>query len=93
MRKHSTLLFVICVLTVACSASAAAEILIATAAPISGRYAWMGEQYKRGAEIVGDGFGVTLVASPISGWQTFSMRMLSCQTTARSSRRGGGKSV
>lgn len=51
MSKLSTLLYVICVLTVVCSASAAAEILIATAAPMSGRYAWMGEQYKRGTEM------------------------------------------
>ncbi len=51
MSKHSTLLFLICALTVVLSASAAAEVLIATAAPISGRYAWMGEQYKRGVEM------------------------------------------
>jgi branched-chain amino acid transport system substrate-binding protein len=51
VSKRSTLVILIYVLTIACSTSAAAEILIATAAPISGRYAWMGEQYKRGAEM------------------------------------------
>jgi hypothetical protein len=32
-----------------CTRSAAAEIRIATAAPITGAYAWFGEQYQRGA--------------------------------------------
>ena len=32
-------------------ANARAEILIATAAPMTGRVAWSGEQYQRGAEL------------------------------------------
>ncbi len=47
---RSGLLFagVISVITL-CATAAGAEVLIATAGPMTGAYAWFGEQYQRGA--------------------------------------------
>ena len=38
-----------------CTRAAAAEIRIATAGPMTGAYAWFGEQYQRGAGLSGRG--------------------------------------
>jgi branched-chain amino acid transport system substrate-binding protein len=49
-------LLIICLISIAAlgARAAAAEILIATAAPMTGAYAWAGERYQRGAALAVD---------------------------------------
>jgi len=50
MRKISTYLLVAAILIVLDTRSMRADTLVATAGPMSGQYAWFGEQMQRGAE-------------------------------------------
>jgi branched-chain amino acid transport system substrate-binding protein len=50
LRRQSLLIGVVGV-AVLCATTAQAEILIATAGPMTGVYAWAGERYHRGAEL------------------------------------------
>ena len=47
------------VMTAVGLASAKAEILIGTAGPMTGQYAWFGEQHARGAEMTVDDINAT----------------------------------